>query len=173
LSGNAASFARFEAWVAMQGDMAFDDYRRRLNRNLAARQREQLTQLAILESIEAVFGEALRVLDGLPLDMSDVTVDHGRSALMPEVQKPFRDLMRSLLDDAIAFNRSSCALSNFPDEHRPSKDYVQTILRDVAAVWRDFSLAANRLLLAKAEAGSAGKADAHPSLDVNDRSDRA
>jgi monoamine oxidase len=32
-----------------------------------------------------------------------------------------------------------------------SKEYVQTILRDIAAAWQEFSLSANRLLLAKAE----------------------
>jgi monoamine oxidase len=52
----------------------------------------------------------------------------------------------------IAFNRTSCALSNFPHEHQLSKEYIQTILRDVAAAWQEFSLSANRLLLAKSEA---------------------
>ena len=57
--------------------------------------------------------------------------------------------MQSLLDDVVAFNRTSCALSNFPDEHQLSKEYMQTILRDIAAAWQEFSLSANRLLLAK------------------------
>jgi monoamine oxidase len=90
-------------------------------------------------------------LDGLAFDMSGVAVERGRSALTPDVQKPFRDFMQSLMDDVIAFNRTSCALSNFPDEHQLSKEYVQTILRDIAAAWQEFSLSANRLLLAKAE----------------------
>ncbi|GLH81174.1 hypothetical protein SSBR45G_60830 [Bradyrhizobium sp. SSBR45G] len=152
LSGNEASLAWFGAWVAAQRDAAFDDYRQRLNRSLATQQREQLTQLAVLGAMEQVFAAALQVLDALTLDLRDVAVERGRSALMPEIQKPFRDVMQSLLDDAVAFNRTSCALSNFPFEHKPSKDYVQTILRDIAAAWQEFSLAANRLLLAKAEA---------------------
>jgi monoamine oxidase len=151
LSGNDASLAWFGAWVAAQRDAAFDDYRQRLNRSLATQQREQLTQLAILGATEQVFAAALQVLDALTFDMRDVAVERGRSALTPEVQKPFRDVMQSLLDDAIAFNRTSCALSNFPHEHKPSKDYVQTILRDIAAAWQEFSLAANRLLLAKTD----------------------
>jgi len=150
LSGNDASLALFAAWVAAQRDSAFDDYRVRLNRSLAAQQREQLTQLAVLGATEAVFAAALQVLEALTFDMRSVAVERGRSALTPEVQKPFRDFMQSLLDDAVAFNRTSCALSNFPHEHKPSKDYVQTILRDVAAAWQEFSLAANRVLLAKA-----------------------
>ena len=132
--------------------LAFDGYRHRLNRSLAAQQREQLTQRAILESMEELFDNALEVLDGLAFDISAVAVERGRSPLTPGVQQPFRNLMQSLLDDVIAFNRTSCALSNFPDEHHLSKEYLQTILRDIAAAWQEFSLSANRLLLAKADA---------------------
>ncbi len=152
---NTASLARFGDWVAAQADTAFDDYCRRLSRSLAAQHKEQLTQRAMLESIEEVYRRALEVLDGLTFDMSGVAVERGRSALTPDVQKPFRDLMQSLLDDVIAFNRTSCALSNFPHEHQPSKEYVQIILRDIAAAWQEFSLCANRMLLAKANAAPA------------------
>ena len=151
ISVNAASLARFGAWVAAQGDAALDSYRHRLNRSLAAQQRDQLTQRAILESMEEVFDRALAVLGDLVFDMGAVAVERGRSSLTPDVQQPFRDLMQCVLDDVIAFNRTSCALSNFPDEHHLSKDYVQAILRDIAAAWQEFSLSANRLLLAKAE----------------------
>jgi monoamine oxidase len=65
------------------------------------------------------------------------------------VQKPFRDFIQSLVDDVVAFNRTSCALSNFPDEHHVSKEYMQVIYRDIAAAWQEFSLSANRLLLDK------------------------
>jgi monoamine oxidase len=149
---NAASLARFGAWVAAQGDAIFDSYRHRLNRSLAVQQREQLTQRAVLESMEEVFDNALAVLDGLDFDVGVVTVERGRSSLTPGVQQPFGDLMQSVLDDVVAFNRTSCALSNFPDEHHLSKEYHQVILRDIAAAWLEFSLAANRLLLAKADA---------------------
>lgn len=149
VSINTASLARFSDWVATQGDAAFDSYHERLNRSLASQQREQLTQRAILGSVEEVYRNALGVPDGLPFDMKGVPVEKGRSALTPEVQKPFRDFMQSLIDDVVAFNRTSCALSNFPGEHHPSKDYMQTILRDIAAAWHEFSLSANRLLLEK------------------------
>ncbi len=111
---NAASLVRFAEWVAAQNNAAFDGYYHRLNRSLAAQQKEQLTQRAILGSVEEVYGKALKVLDGLAFDMSGVAVERGRSALTPDVQKPFRDFMQSLMDDVIAFNRTSCALSNFP-----------------------------------------------------------
>ncbi len=72
--------------------------------------------------------------------------------MTPGVQQPFGSLMESILDDVKAFNRTSCALSNFPDEHHLSREYLQVILRDIAAAWLEFSLAANRLLVAKAQA---------------------
>ncbi len=95
---------------------------------------------------------ALGVLETLTFDMRGVAIERGRVALTPEIQKPFRDVMQSLLDDAVAFNRTSCALSNFPDEARLSQVYTQTILRDIAAAWREFSISANQVLLAKARA---------------------
>jgi monoamine oxidase len=149
-SVNTTSLVRFERWVAAQSDAVFDGYRHRLNRNLAVQQRDQLTQRAILESMEEVFDRALVMLEGLAFDMGEVAVERGRCSLTPEVQRPFGDLMQSILDDVVAFNRTSCALSNFPDEHRLSAPYKQVILRDIAAAWQEFSLSANRLLLAKA-----------------------
>ncbi len=149
---NATSLARFSKWVADQQDVAFDGYRHRLNQNLAVQQREQLTQRALLESMEELFDNALKMLDGLPFEISSTAVERGRSPLTPGVQQPFGILMQSVFDDVIAFNRTSCALSNFPDEHHLSREYRQVILRDIAAAWLEFSLAANRLLVAKANA---------------------
>ncbi len=148
---NAASLRHFAAWVEKQGDVAFGDYRRRLNALLAGQQKEQLTQLAMLGAVEAVFGEALKILGGLPFDLTCVTIEQGRCALTPLVQKPFGDFLRQFHDDVVGFNRTSCALSNFADEHHLARNYEQAILRDIAAAWAEFSLAANRLLLACGE----------------------
>jgi monoamine oxidase len=146
---NDASLARFGAWVEVRSSSLFEDYRRRFNRGLASQQRENLTQMAVLGAMERLFQEALRVLDGLPFDMSSVGVERGRTSLTPAIQQPFRDLMQAFIDDVIAFNRTSCALSNFPSEHKISKEYLQAILQDIAAAWREFSLSANRTLLEK------------------------
>lgn len=151
LAGNTAHLAQFAAWVQAQNGLAFDSYRHSLNMRLSEQDRDQLTQRAILETVEATLDSALLYLGQLDFDMSGIPVENGRSALMPEIQAPFREFLQTLMDDVIAFNRTSCALSNFPHEHNLSNDYKQTILRDVAAAWREFSLAANRLLLSKAK----------------------
>ncbi|MGO9392488.1 flavin monoamine oxidase family protein [Rhodoblastus sp.] len=148
---NLASLRRFEAWVDGQGDAAFDEYRRRLNASLAAQNKTQLTQMAMLATAEEIFARALEKLEALPFDLGGVAVEQGRCALTPLAQKPFGDFLRQFHDDVVAFNRTSCALSNFPDEHHLAKEYQQAIFRDLAAAWTEFSLSANRLLLAKGE----------------------
>lgn len=151
LSGNPLYLARFAGWVEAQGENAFDLYRKNLTERLSRQERDQLTQQAVLDAFEAVLDDALAMLAGYSFDMTGVPVENGRSALMTDVQSPFRDFLKILMDEVIAFNRTSCALSNFPHEHTLSNEYRQTILRDVASVWREFSLAANRLLLSKAD----------------------
>ena len=85
---NDASLAEFSEWVAAQSDVVFDDYRLRLNRGLAKQQREELTQMAVLGAMEEVFREALDVVGRLPFDMSVVTVERGRSALISAFSNP-------------------------------------------------------------------------------------
>ena len=105
--------------------------------------------LDVLGAMENVFQQALKLLESLPFEMESVAVERGRASLTPALQKPFGDLMQTVIDDVIAFNQTSCALSNFPGEHHLSKDYIQVIMQDIAAAWREFSLSANRLLLEK------------------------
>jgi monoamine oxidase len=146
---NEASLARFSAWVDARADEVFENYRRRLNRALASQERDNLTQVAVLGAMEEVFQQALSLLATLPFEMDDVVIERGRTALTPRIQKPFGDLLQSIMDDVVAFNQTSCALSNFPDEHKLSQEYTRVIMQDIAAAWREFSVAANGLLLAK------------------------
>ncbi|QGM97361.1 flavin monoamine oxidase family protein [Methylocystis parvus] len=148
-SVNDVALDRFREWAASRRETVFADYRKRLNLALSRGERDQLTQRAMLGAMEAVFAEALAVIDALPFDPSRVAVERGRSELTPQVQAAFDGFIQSFLDAVIEFNRTSCALSNFPSEHRLSKDYVSTTLRDVAAAWREFSLAANSRFVAQ------------------------
>jgi len=144
---NAASLAEFTAFVAARRGPAFESYKQRLKFALSRGQREQLTQRAMLGAMEAVFADALTLLEELPFDPRGVAVERGRSELTPKIQAAFAGFIQGLLDEIVAFNRASCALSNFPHEHELSAEYVSTTLRDIGAAWREFSLAANTRLL--------------------------
>jgi monoamine oxidase len=147
---NAQSAGGFARWVEGKKVPAFADYRRTMAHALMRQDREQLTQRALLRAVEAVLDEALTVLDTLPFDAREAGIDKGRSSLLPLVQAPFKPFFDDLLDEAFAFNASSCALSNFPDEHKPPRDYKNAILRDIAAAWVEFSQDANALLIRRA-----------------------
>jgi monoamine oxidase len=146
---NTDSLSSFTRWVKSRQLPTFEDYRKRLNTSLALQQHDQLTQRALLAAMEQVLADALSVLQLLPFDTRGIVVERGRSALTLQVQAAFHGFMTELLEAVVAFNATSCALSNFPHEHKLSKEYEQTILRDIAAAWREFSLNTNAELLSR------------------------
>ena len=60
----------------------------------------------------------------------------------------FKGFIEFLLNSVIEANRTSCALSNFPGEDKLGKDYLQAILRDIAAAWKEFCLSVNAYFVA-------------------------
>jgi len=152
-AANDAHLQSFGAWVSGERAQALQRYRTRLNQALSRQDDEQLTQKAVLGALESLYDDALARIAALPLAAADVApVSQGRTALTPQVLAPFAGLADELLSEAVKFNNTSCALSNFPYEHRPPRDYLATIRRDLAAAWQAFALAANERLLAKAGA---------------------
>jgi monoamine oxidase len=154
-ASNAESVAQFGLWVAGQQAEVVEAYRKHLNRLMASPDKEIVTQRAMVATVEQVFSEALLRLEHLSFDMDDVGVERGRSNLTPEVLKTFDGFIQFLLDSVIQYNRTSCALSNFPGEDKPSKDYLQAILRDIAAAWKEFCLSVNAFFIAKSTAPAA------------------
>jgi monoamine oxidase len=149
---NAESIAEFGQLVGGQQGQILEVYRRHLNRLMASPDKEIVTQRAMVATIEQVFSEALLRLELLPFNMGDVAIERGRSSLTPEILKTFDGFIQALLDGVIQYNRTSCALSNFPGEDKPSKDYLQAILRDIAAAWKEFCLSVNAFFVAKTPA---------------------
>lgn len=150
-SGNAVCLAHFNEQVAALRAVAIERYRQHLQRYLAAQTKEQLTQRALLDTVEQVYSEALDQLGALPFDTAAVGVQRGRCDLTPEVLAAFDGFNSALLEEVALFNSGSCAISNFPEEHDLAKDYVDTIARDLAAAWREFAINVNQQLLNKSK----------------------
>lgn len=140
---------KFSKWVTAQKSQLLDNYRRHLNRGLSRQYKDQLTQQALLSTLEQFYSDALHQLSQLPFDTRGIEVRNGRSDLTPKVQALFADLQQTLLSEALTFNRGSCELSSFPWESEPDQEYLSTIARDLAAAWREFILTSNAILLAK------------------------
>lgn len=149
LARNDALLAQFAAFVARLREGALQRYRDGLHRALTRQQHDQLTQRALLQALESLYRDAAVELDRLPLQPDprpSATAGAARHALAAPVLAPFQGLAEELLAEALRFNATSCALSNFSHEHRPPADYVQTIRRDLAAAWAEFARHAQQRL---------------------------
>jgi len=147
------ALAAFGATIWTLRELAPGRYRQHLTRLLSGQQAEQLTQRALLASADLTYSEALARLDGL-LPMLDAGADAiergGRHVFTERLLAPFAGWNKELLDAALHFNGTSCALSNFPHEHRPDAQTLRAITLDLAAAWREFALELNARLLAAA-----------------------
>lgn len=143
------ALAAFAAWVGAARDAGAARYRGHLTRLLATQQYDQLTQRALLAAVEQTYSEALAWLGAHLPAIPGTAVTAGRSELTPLLLAPFSGWSKQLIEQALEFNGTSCALSNFPAEHHPSGDDVMAMGRDLAAAWQEFALAANDLLVAR------------------------
>lgn len=140
----------FVAAVTALRAAAPERYRMHLTRLLSSQQSEQLTQRALLACVDQTYSEALARLDGLlaALQGGAAGVHDGRHAVTAALLSAFEGWNKALLEEALRFNASSCALSNFPGEHRPDAESLRAITLDLAAAWREFALELNSRLLA-------------------------
>jgi monoamine oxidase len=156
----AAAIGGFSASVLSLRGLAPERYRLHLTRLLVAQQSDLLTQRALLATADQCYSEALARLDHLldGLDAGHAEVAGGRHALTAALLAPFEGWNKGLLDAALSFNATSCALSNFPQEHRPDADTLRAITLDLAAAWREFAIELNTRLLVAADTPKQGQA---------------
>jgi monoamine oxidase len=146
----AEALGAFAASVLALRGLAPERYRLHLTRLLSNQQSEQLTQRALLATADQIYSESLARLDQLlpALDAAGSEVVHSRHALTAALLAPFEGWNKGLLDAALSFNGTSCALSNFELEHHPDADMLRAITLDLAAAWREFAFELNTRLLA-------------------------
>jgi monoamine oxidase len=159
-NSRAAAIGTYSASVLSLRALAPQRYRLHLTRLLVAKQTDLLTQRALLATVDQCYSEALAQLDPLlpGLDAANADVANGRHALSAALLAPFEGWNKDLLDAALSHNASSCALSNFADEHRPDADTLRAITLDLAAAWREFAIELNTRLLVAADASNQAQA---------------
>jgi monoamine oxidase len=146
---NDTSLQQLKNWVNIQRQQVEAHYRHHLNLMLSNQYKTQVTQRALLGTVEQIYEEALKQIEQLPFNTKDIAITQGRLALTPEVLTTFQGFNREMVETAMAFNQGSCAISNFPEEQTPAPEYLNVIQRDLSAAWRDFALSVNDVLLAK------------------------
>ncbi|WP_172326729.1 FAD-dependent oxidoreductase [Mangrovicoccus sp. HB161399] len=142
----------FAGWLEARETAAFDVYRHHLNQRLSRQQGTMVTRFAALDSVEAFFGEAIGVLSAVPFPEEEIGADGARAEVVKHVGTMAKSFLNRHLGEILAFNRSSCALRNFPAEHELPVDYVQAILGDVSRAGGGFLAEVDGLLRARAAA---------------------
>jgi monoamine oxidase len=149
--GLEEALSRFHDWVASERAQAMPRYRQHLSQMLSRQDRDRVTQRAVLAAVEQTYARALEQLARLDVHVPP-PADPEKDEFTPQVLKAFSGFSKALVNEALAFNAASCALSNFADEHQPSGDYLRAITADLAAAWMEFAWATNDLLHTRSSA---------------------
>ena len=130
-SSAAEAMEDLRSWLQAQHVPTLARYQQAIFAGLAGQVDEPLTQRALLSALAPVFEGALRALQA---QRAPAPV-----ALQALAREAFRDFLPELLRAVLTWNRRSCALSNFDEEHRPSHSYLQAILHELDAAFARFS----------------------------------
>jgi monoamine oxidase len=140
---NTTQIDEFSAYLAERKTALKQQYQKRLAEDLSRQQWQDCFQRNVLAVLEPFYDDALRQIQSLPFDASLAAVNNGKSDLTPQVLATFQGLVDEFLLFVVDKHRTSCALSNFPGEHKPDKDYVDVVKRDIAVLWRNFAINTN------------------------------
>ena len=144
---NTYSLEKFARQVAVSKSVMKSEYQQRLTAELSRQQWDGCFQRNVLFVMEHAYDKALAQLMALDFDSSHSQVVRGFSDLSRQVLAVFDGFVDEFLLFVVEKHRTSCALSNFPDEHKPDKIYVNTVKHEIAELWQNFALNVNAYLL--------------------------
>ncbi|QPK65447.1 amine oxidase [Methylomonas sp. LL1] len=144
---NTDSLARFERYMAEAKPLMQKQYQQLLAQDLSKQQWDRCFQRNVLAVLQQSYELALQHLQTLPFDGREVAVDRGLSQLTRRMLAAFDGFVDEFLLFAVDKHRTSCALSNFPDEHKPDNAYLNQVKRDIAELWQGFAINANDFFL--------------------------
>lgn len=144
---NADSIARFHRYIAEQKPLLKKHYEHLLAQDLSRQQWDGCFQRNVLAVLEQAYDEALAYLKTLAFNSAASPVTLGLSDLSKQALAAFDGYVDEFLLFVVDRHRSSCALSNFPGEHKPDKVYIDEVRRDIAGLWQNFALDVNAYIL--------------------------
>lgn len=144
---NAGLMQGFSRFVAAAKPTLRSEYQQRLAADLARQQWQGCFQRNLVAVLAAFYRQALQQVKAMPFDAGQAPVMNGMSGLTAELLAAFAGLSDELMLFAVEKHRTSCALSNFPEEHKPDREYLHATRREIADLWQNFALDLNRHLL--------------------------
>lgn len=140
---NADSIAVIQQHIAQRKPRLKKQYERLMAEDLSKQQWDGCFERNVVKVLEQFYDELLIQVKSLPFDASTSLVERGLSALTKQVLQVFDGFVDEFLQFVVDKHRTSCALSNFPGEHKPDKDYVNAVRHAIAALWQNFALNVN------------------------------
>jgi monoamine oxidase len=121
-------------------------YDRNINKDLSRQNWQDLFKRNVTSVLQQAYNDSLIKLRAASLSPETAESQHQFSSLAIQALKPFEGLVDDLMQYALQKHRTSCALSNFPDEHQPSIEYIAEVTQETDQDWRAFASEVNRLL---------------------------
>lgn len=138
------SFAQYVTQLKQDMKRQYD---RNINKDLSSQKWKDLFKRNVVAVLQKAYQDSFQQLQALSFDPVE-TQQHGFSTLANQALEPFDGIVDDMLQYALQKHRTSCALSNFPDEHNPSEDYISEVIQKTSRDWQDFASQVNHLLTA-------------------------
>ncbi len=103
-------------------------YDRSANKDLSQQQWQGLFGRNVTLTLNTLYEDALPVIQQAVLETNN----------KDDILAPFTGVTDELAQYALQKHRTSCAFSNFPDEHTPSQDYISDTLLQAEKDWSTF-----------------------------------
>ena len=144
---NSDSIAQLKQYIDHRKPVLKKHYEHFLAQDLSQQQWEGCFQRNVLIVLQQFYDDGIVYLKTLPFDSSTSPVNRGLSELTKRVLTVFDGVIDEFLLVVVDKHRTSCALSNFPGEHKPDKTYVHAVRHDIAVLWQNFAINVNTYFL--------------------------
>jgi hypothetical protein len=143
---NTTSLADFDQYVSELKQLVKRQYDRCINKDLSRQNWQDLFKRNITFVLKQAYEDSLTRLQQLSFDIDEVKAEKGFSQVAVQALKPFDGFAEELMQYALQKHRTSCALSNFPDEHNPSSDYIAEVIQELNKDWQAFAVQVNTIV---------------------------
>lgn len=144
----AKDLAGFTLYVTELKQTIKRQYDRNINKDLSRQNWQGLYKRNVTAVLKQAYCDSLVRLQSVSLDHEkrETETEKGFSKLAIQALKPFDGFVDEIMQYALQKHRTSCALSNFPDEHQPGEDYIAEVIQETTRDWQDFASQVNSIM---------------------------
>ena len=142
------SLSDFESYVNGLMPTIKRQYDHCINTDLSQQNWKGLFKRNVIGVLKQVYDDSLTELQQLSFDFRKIqkVKNINGSFVRGEALTYFDGFADEFMQYALRKHRSSCALSNFPDEHNPSKEYINEVLQEANYEWEYFVFQAHSII---------------------------